>query len=326
MIAARRIGFFIVLAAVWLTPVRDEAQTATLAVQGSHFTVNGTARFLAFVAYFDAMRATDARLDSDLAYFKSKGFDGVRVFPNWWRSGNGTGCRLYASDTLMDRRGALRPGRLNALKHVLDKANGKGLVVDLSFAPETVEGLGDSEYQTGLANTARELKGYRNVLFDLMNEYTGNGCRTSRAVSVVAALGQAVKSQDPDRIVTASRGPGEREAGHDAAIASLDAVAYHDPRTPDWYVRTTDIVVALKQATSKPIYLQEPSKYPGDSDAAHFLEAAARAKRACAAAWTFHTSAGYDLSSAGARTRLTPPETAVVDGLLAALNAAPVCR
>src|SRR3954469_20586741 len=58
------------------------AAQLTLAVQGDHFTINGQAKFLAFISYFDGLDSVNSA--ADLQYLRSQGFDGVRIFPNWW--------------------------------------------------------------------------------------------------------------------------------------------------------------------------------------------------------------------------------------------------
>src|SRR5262245_28848001 len=86
-----------------------QARSPVLGVTGSAFTVNGQPKFLLFMSYFDAMRASN--LDDDLTYIKSLGFDGIRIFPNWDRRDAGY-CATTSTDTLMDTSGAVRRDRL----------------------------------------------------------------------------------------------------------------------------------------------------------------------------------------------------------------------
>ena len=61
------------------------AHAQALAVQGDHFTVDGNARFLTFVTYFDALNVPDDRLQIDFNNLKNAvHVDGVRIMPNWW--------------------------------------------------------------------------------------------------------------------------------------------------------------------------------------------------------------------------------------------------
>src|SRR5512138_87508 len=50
-----------------------------LATAGAAFTVDGRPRFLLLVSYFDALRASDAALETDFAFFAAHGIDGVRI-------------------------------------------------------------------------------------------------------------------------------------------------------------------------------------------------------------------------------------------------------
>ena len=80
---------FVLVALVGAAPARAQ----TLAVQGDHFAVNGQGKFLLFASYFDAMHASSQTLDIDFQYLREKGFDGIRIFPNW---AQGCGARVAA--------------------------------------------------------------------------------------------------------------------------------------------------------------------------------------------------------------------------------------
>ncbi len=114
--------------------------------------------------YFDALRASDATLEADFAWLRRHGIDGVRIFPNWWRCAAVRQCGGHAGDdTLMAAPdGALRPAVLARLKAVLAAAGRHGLIVDLSFARETVRDtqgreLSPAAYADALAAAVRAL-------------------------------------------------------------------------------------------------------------------------------------------------------------------------
>ena len=160
----------IAVLALTLTGLAGSARAQSLGVQGDHFIVDGEAKFLTFVSYFDGMRATD--YDGDFAFLKDQaGFDGVRIFPNWWTySGSPTNCPAAATDTLFDASGNVRgdngdvlapSGRLLRLIQVLRAAQKYRLIVDLSFTRETVSGsLSIANYQRALQRTAFLLREY----------------------------------------------------------------------------------------------------------------------------------------------------------------------
>src|SRR5690349_18925972 len=62
------------------------AEAQTLGVDGDRLAIGGAPRFLLFVSYFDAMRRFHAGdVDTDLRYVREHGYDGIRMFANWWR-------------------------------------------------------------------------------------------------------------------------------------------------------------------------------------------------------------------------------------------------
>ena len=82
----------------------------------------------------------------------------------------------------------------------------------------------------------------------------------------------------------------------------LDATAYHEPRSSDWYsLASNQSVVSRMKSNGRPAYLQEPMStrdnlfaYPSHDRADFFLQAIANAKLAGAAAWCFHTDVAVD--------------------------------
>src|SRR5262245_17341856 len=61
------------------------AGAQTLSVQGDRLLVDGAPKFIVFTSYFGAMAA--ANVPADVKYIRSKGFDGIRIWPNFPRSG-----------------------------------------------------------------------------------------------------------------------------------------------------------------------------------------------------------------------------------------------
>ena len=174
-------------------------------------------------------------------YLRSKGFDGVRIWPN-----------LTGPVQLMRSDGSLRPDGLSTLKFILDRARDERLVVDVSFTAEHVAGLDAARLRDAIVATTGELRGYENILFDIRTSGTSTGRSASRSPPVtwrVFALG--IKSVDARRIVTASNSS-ENTAEETAAFVSqvgVDVAAYHDPRTshffdPSWIKLNVDALKA----------------------------------------------------------------------------------
>src|SRR5207245_2828526 len=99
-------------------------------------TIDGTAKFLVFVSYFDGLRRPTGSpgnyacnqqntaatvLACDLAMLRQKGVDGIRVLPNW------------SAPRLMNMDGTLNNNVLQALQTLVNTAAAYHLVVDISF-------------------------------------------------------------------------------------------------------------------------------------------------------------------------------------------------
>ena len=294
-----------------------------LTANGSRLFVNGQPRFLVLASYFDAMRPTLNDVKSDFALLKSKGLDGVRIFP-LWADGGSPPVMLLQSET---PEGSFRYGMLNRFKAILEAAGQCGFVVDVSINREMDENPGLSVVAiTGNASDATCLAGppgttgipeivcairgsaYTHVFMDLQNE------RDSRdvmklTVQEVNTIRGGVKLIDPSRLVMTSHssdqgaGTVEAEKSRDLAFsAPLDVVAYHAPQEAGWYSFTLNEVRKMR-ATARPVYIQEGARrdrgvecggsYP---DGNPFVKAATAAKLSGAAAWTFHTDAAHHLN------------------------------
>jgi hypothetical protein len=280
----------------------------TLGVDGARFTIDGRPKFLLFVSYFDGLRraaASDGRgdVDTDFAYLRRAGFDGVRLMANWqYACGGGPADdqKLLAGD------GTINEAIWPVFIRFLERAANHGLVVDVTFTRETYGApIPVADYQKGLVSVVRRLVdegGHRHVLFDIQNEYPLHGLTPGDVRGILKAVRQA----DPGRIVTASGG------GTDILDdPEMSVVAYHDARDDDWYEaaaarRQLGAVRAQteKGTANKPIYLQEPMPFRkfhpacghGEWPRSGFARrAASAARQAGAAAWTFHTRQSFDL-------------------------------
>lgn len=316
-----------------------------LGTSGRAFTVDGTPRFLTFASYFDALDATSA--DADLDYLAAR-VDGVRIFANWWDFDPASGCRLKFSPRTVigvDANGALvvRPERLARLKDVLGAARARGLLVDLTFAAEPVEGVSAlradttghvcppadfvnrvrwADYAGAVADVTRALRGPDDlhVMFDLQNEA---GHRLNGATDAdIRVLVAAVRAADPDRLLSVSRF--EPDAGRQAALVAaqhLSALNFHDwPRGPGWGARTAAQVRKFLDAlaaahVSVPVYAGEPDPEPHGRGIGEFRDSVLGARRAGAGAWTLHTRAAHDLAGRRLLDALDPETRGALDAL-----------
>lgn len=308
------------------------AAQQVLAVQGDHFTVNGQPKFLTFISYFDGLDSLST--NADLQFLRSKGIDGVRIFPNWWTVAGST----YAGDTLIRPDGTLDPDTVQRFHWLLSNAEQNQMVVDMSFSVETVSAnssgaptLTMAGLLSGLEAAAREFAGHRNALFDLQNESNKNrplqAANTSNlgfTEDELRALRSAVKAGDPARIVTASVAvPDPAPVVGRAQRTQQDVVSWHDPRVASFAEDTIGHTQTLR-AFGGPIYFQEPAK-PSDvgrgDDA--FRLAVSNAKRAGAAAWCYHHAGSHQLNNTTLQQNLDPVSRNFLDRFKADVDATP---
>jgi hypothetical protein len=217
------------------------------------------------------------------------------------------------------RAAAFAQDRLAVFRGVLNAAYAAGLVVDVSFAHETVAGLSVPSYGSAIQAVTANLAGsYPLVFFDIQNE---RDIMDARYVSQpdVLTIRNMIKGTDPNRIVTASDTGASGTYGTKQFYfdAQLDLVTYHDPRDPHWW---DDLTAAVVQdlwydiQPWHPVYLQEPQKWELDSTDWHYMVAADTAKRYGAAGWTLHAAnPGFRLEGRNFRDHLYAEQIGILE-------------
>jgi hypothetical protein len=318
--------FLIVL--VSLGAMRPQsAPGPAIGIEGDRFTVQGSARFLIFVSYFDALHASTSTWTTDLDYLRQH-VQGVRILPNWFSdycAGGQTGTNTRSTDALFRFDGSVNEATLAKLIAFVKAAGERSLVVDVTFTRETVptpDGQSDpmpfGNYLGAIRTVAQALIPYRNVLFDVQNEWQNKKFSEDEMRSLV----NAVHEVDRGRLTAASTLSDIPAAavGQEARTLGFDYVAYHDHRNSDWHsgeaisTQLNDLRNGL-QSARKPVYFQEPTPWdrapecpensPGDPTVGHASDAATSAERHGAAAWTFHTRSTFNLRSTSFVDRLT---------------------
>ncbi len=298
----------------------------TLGVNGDHFTVDGIARFLVFVSYFHGLDRPGPTLSADLDWFTSKGVNGIRVWPN------------VSRPRLMNEDGDLDAAALAKLRSLATEAADRGMIVDVTFTREHVAGdFTMAEYRQATAAAVNALRDHPNILFDLQNEWNCWADGSGMTSAALSDIWSTVKAAGPAAVVTASN---SCHPYPHAGMHAFDVLSYHGPRDPvgTWATETNRLVRDLKAQLAatprpvRPVYLQEPNRFRYsfdtlgyyDDTASHYWTSAKNAKLAGAAAWTFHTAACFNLSTATPfSSLLLAGERTVLDRLATELAAQP---
>lgn len=299
------------------TPVAAQAAPPVFGISGRTFTRNANPQFMLFFSYFAALRPDNATpqnlsdtqrfeayadntLNEHFRLLRAYGFDGVRIFPNWWWSASSSGC---SPDLLpvIGTNGMINETAWARLVKVLQLAGNNGLFVDVSWARDTIGPNVDliSQYGAGLLRATDRLRGTNpHVFFDIQNEHNVGGsthpCKKNSesaadirtmidALQNTQSCYQGIGCGDSNRVMFASVDGGIARTGANsvaahASGAHMDAIAYHDPREagsaylggyedlPLWAELTGWRVWEIKtDATLKnlvlPVYFQEPAFY-----------------------------------------------------------------
>ncbi|GAB4440288.1 MAG: hypothetical protein OHK0015_36090 [Chloroflexi bacterium OHK40] len=305
------------------SPQLQQATRTLLGVSGERFTINGQPAFLLGVSYFDARFWHESDLDA----LQQRGYNLIRIWLDW------------REHSFFDANGRLTSEGRARLLNLVDAADRRGIVVDVAIL-DTDLSFSRDHTATALQQAAGALADRGNVLYDLVNEF--NHPTEPFTVGGVGHLATTLRSADPDAIYGVSstgdylvRDPATVSAGNVQAMMasplSSKVLMPHMPRTADWSLQTGRRVRALREhlqssGQARPIYLQEEARRghsglnPGRDE---FLRAARAAREAGAAAWIFHTDAGFALDQRPLMQALDSVERAVLDDLPAAVGRAP---
>jgi hypothetical protein len=282
-------------------------------------------------------------------FLESEGVSGLRIFPLWVREAGLPGAQKPDA-TLLDSNGRIRSQeRWDHFAAVLKRAGQCGFIVDVTFNREnlnTVSTFTLDEYRGdpkatscsgtqggGIAEVACRLRGneYSHVMIDLQNERNVGGKAMGLTIAELRSLHDAVKAVAPARLTMVSHGGGDMGSTVEAAReVKLDITAFHEPQARGWHQHTAGEVAKLK-ALGRPVYMQESARATDEGERGArcavdpkapnpFIVAMTEARRAGAAAWTFHTDAGFRLDSQGFQKELGA--CAVETDFLARLNSA----
>ncbi|RLE65711.1 MAG: hypothetical protein DRJ38_03295 [Thermoprotei archaeon] len=299
-----------------------EARSLVIGVSGNRFTLNGRPIFLLGISAFDAIGKMK---DEDLDELRRLGFNLIRVWADW------------RENTIFNPDGSINFTKLNELKALVEACAKRRIVVDLALFDSSLT-FGDDQAKRRKAAEilTRELLGFRNMIFDVMNEHDHSGATMTH--EEVKEIRDIIKSIDPNRVVTVSSceehlitSKGElveQNILEEVNVVKVDVLTPHLPRTEDWWNQTARRVQKIRGFLnsinkSLPIYLQEENRrgwggfWPTKDQ---FLTALRQAYESGAAGWVFHTDAGFDLSSGSIFTFLDDVEKEVVKELRSVIS------
>jgi hypothetical protein len=289
------------------------AAPIAIGVRGDDFTIDGVPTFLLGVSYFDGRNWHVEDLDG----LASRGFNLIRIWLDWDPA------------SFFDAGGAL--AAQDVLVALTEACRSRGIVVDVTILDPS---LTFADREAAVRATITALAAQPNVFFDLMNEHDHGGGPISH--DEVAALAAAARERNPGAILTVSSTGGHIvddltlvpvNVDEELGLAGLDLLTPHLSRTADFADKTDQRVTVMKDYLASigrpvPVYLQEEARrgHSGlDPTLEEFVQAATEARDAGAAAWVFHTDAGFDLAAGTFFAQLDPVEAAVVDALGAAV-------
>ena len=269
-----------------------------LAVNGTHFAVNGRPCFLLGVSYYGGLGASEGFVRKDLDDAQRYGFNWLRVWATW--AGFGSDVSAVGVD------GRPREPSLGKLKWLVTECDRRGMVLDITLnrGKESRSGpaggwVADlASHQRAVETLVTALKPQRNWYLDMANEHDVRDARYVPAAEL-KVLRELVRRLDPARLVTASFGGhdlDEQELRESLDDVRLDFLTPHRPRTAESPRQTEAQTRALLAAMDRlghraPVHYQEPFRrgYGAWQPAAEdFLTDLRGAIAGGAAGWCFH--------------------------------------
>lgn len=271
--------------------VASSSMGVTLGIEGTTFTLDGKPTFLLGISYYGALGAEEATLQRDLDAMGEYGFNWLRVWATWTADNHDV--------SAVEDDGSPREPFLSRLKRLVEEANERRMVVDVTLTRGATKLLSLEAHRRAVVTLAEALKPYRNVYFDVANE---RNVRDERHVPYpeLATLRDAIKAVDPERLVTASHAGDltAAEVVEHVRTVRVDFLAPHRPRHINSPVETrAKTVEALDQiravGKARPLHYQEPFRRDYDPErwnpvANDFLQDLLGAQSAGAAGWCFH--------------------------------------
>lgn len=231
--------------------------THKLEVEGLGFTLDEEPFFYTGISFFNAIynpafnKSMEVR-KAWLTKFKDNGINVLRIWGQW---NNKLGfIDTCPTCTIYETSGKLRPRHLKTLKEIIQAADELEMVVLFVFFSSESKSedlrLSDKASDRAVELMTNELKPYRNVVFQIWNEYDH---RTLNYFDII-------KENDPERIVTNSPGGGGTLKSGDENW-KLDFLSPHTSRKDDrhWEIAPQEIAYLIEKY-QKPVVDDEPAR------------------------------------------------------------------
>jgi len=223
-------------------------------IQGTNFTLNDELFNFTGISFFNALYnpTFNCREQTQLQWLQKFRDYGITVLRIWgeWNSDLGfidtcDSCTLYNGD------GSLHPIYLNRLKELLNTTASLNMVVEyVLFSPESKnKKLPDDVADRAIKNLTKELKPYRNMVFQIRNEYDYR----------VKDYYCIIKQYDSERLVTNSPG-GSGTLGNDDHNELLDFLTPHTSRHGKFWEKAGNEISDLIKKFNKPVVDDEPAR------------------------------------------------------------------
>lgn len=314
---------------IFLSLTSPQAASSTvLTTQNNYFLINGQPKFLVLSGYWDGLDAPNPQ--SDLNWLRSKGFDGIRIFVNLWDYCPGCS-NTYPSgnNPVINLNGSINQSRLNKLISIIDTADSLGMIVDVTFARETIGGDGRCfaqdgngvmcmpEFKQGVISVIGALRNKSNVFFDLQNEYDHPAIDISN--TDITDLKNRIRATYGDNVILSVSGAGAGGQVGTAQFFGMDMVNAHFAGTA---VGGLNVDISGSLTPNMPTYIGEPyntSEVSGYSTQ-KLIGGATNAKRLGVAAWLFHSNASFGLNGVSLQSQFASNELGFIDGFLSAVG------
>lgn len=225
-----------------------------IAVRGTNFTLDSVAFNYSGISFFNALynpifnSNTQSRLQW-LNKFKDYGISVIRIWGEW---NNDLGfIDTCDSCTIYNRDGSIQLIYLNRLKKLIEASASLNMVIEfVLFSSESKNKiLSDEAANRAVKNITKELKPYRNVVFQIWNE---NNYRVKDYYYII-------KKYDYERLVTNSPGGGGN-LGDDDHNELIDFLTPHTSRHGKYWEKAGNEIKGLIEKFEKPVVDDEPAR------------------------------------------------------------------